>query len=358
MDRNGRRTAGHALKVQASVRAIALGLRGRGARFWLLAAAAGCFGLASFDPALRIAREVGTYMMVFDITQSMNTRDTGPADARIGRLDFARDLAIASLDKLPCGTRVGVSIFVERRTQPLLMPVDVCANRAALADAIGHIDWRMAWAADSHLYYGTYSALDDIRRMAPGAALAFFTDGHQAPALHPGRIPVWDGEPGEAPGVLIGVGGEQPEPVPKLGEKGRIEGYWTAEDTAGFASAGAPTLSVADMERLGGDIRNAPQRAPGAENDHLSLRRDDILEDLARRTGLGVTVARSAAQLAAELRALPGSRVADTRFPLRPLLALTGLALLVASLAPAALTRRLSAGTGALTPISHPFRRT
>lgn len=310
-------------------------LRGRGARFWLLAAASACLGVALFDPAVQIERRVGTYMMVFDITQSMNTRDVGPADARIGRLDHAKQLAIAALDRLPCGTQVGVSIFVERRTQPLLMPVDVCIDRAALSDAIGHIDWRMAWAADSHLYYGTYSALDDIRRMTPGAALAFFTDGHQAPALHPGRIPAWDGEAGEVPGLLFGVGGEQPEPVPKLGEKGRIEGYWTAEDTAGFASAGAPTLSVLDMEKLGGDIRNAPQRAPGSDNDHLSLRRDDVLEDLAQRTGLGVAVARSPEQIAAQLRALPGGRVADTRFALRPLLALAGLAALLASLAPA-----------------------
>ena len=42
-----------------------------------------------------------------------------------------------------------VKAFFEREVQPLLMPVDVCINRAALSDAIGHIDWRMAWAADS-----------------------------------------------------------------------------------------------------------------------------------------------------------------------------------------------------------------
>ncbi len=324
------------MNASASATSLAGALRGRGARFWLLAAAAACFGIASVDPAIRIEREVGTYLLVFDITQSMNTQDMGPPDARIGRLDFVKQATASVLEQLPCGTQVGVSIFVERRTQPLLMPVDVCESRAALSDAIRHIDWRMAWAADSHLYYGTYSALDDIRRMTPGAALAFFTDGHQAPALHPGRIPAWDGEPGAVPGVLFGVGGEQPEPVPKLGEKGRIEGYWTAEDTAGFASAGAPTLSVLDMEKLGGDLRNAPQRAPGADNDHLSLRRDDVLEDLAQRTGLAVAVARSPEQIAAQLRALPGGRVADTRFALRPLLAVTGLIALLASLVPAA----------------------
>lgn len=331
------------------------GLRRRGLRFWLLASATVCFALALFDPALQLERRVGTYMMVFDITQSMNTRDAGPMDARIGRLDYAKQQSIAALDRFPCGTHVGLSIFVERRTQPLLMPVDVCRNRAGLRDAIDHIDWRMAWAADSHLYYGLYSALDDIRRMAPGAALAFFTDGHQAPALHPDRIPVWDGKPGEVAGVLFGLGGGQPEPVPKLGEKGRIEGYWTAQDTAGFASAGAPTLSVLEMEKMGGDIRNAPQRAPGSDNDHLSLRRDDILDDLARRTGLTVAVMRSADQIATRLRALPGGRVTGTRFALRPLLAMAGLALLLASLAPAreAFGRRLCP----LTPFSFTFRR-
>lgn len=303
-------------------------------RFWLLSAAALCFAVGIADPALNIERTVGTYQMVFDITQSMNTQDMGSSDARVSRLDFARTLAVGTLDRLPCGAHVGVSVFVERKTQPLLMPIEVCAHRAALKDAISHIDWRMAWAADSHLYYGTYSALNDIRTLAPGAALAFFTDGHQAPALHTGRTPAWDGTPGDIPGVLIGLGGSTPEPVPKLGEKGRIDGYWTAEDTAGFASAGAPTLSVADMERLGGDLRNAPQRAAGSDADHLSRRRDDVLDDLARLTGLGTAVARSPEQIAALLRALPGGRLTNTRFSLRVPLTLAGLSALLASFAP------------------------
>ncbi|MGV2481143.1 UNVERIFIED_CONTAM: hypothetical protein IGO34_30570, partial [Salmonella enterica subsp. enterica serovar Weltevreden] len=67
-------------------------LRRRGARFWLLAAASACLGVALFDPAGQMERRVGTYLMVFDITQSMNTRDVGPADVRIGRLDYAKQL--------------------------------------------------------------------------------------------------------------------------------------------------------------------------------------------------------------------------------------------------------------------------
>lgn len=313
----------------------------RGARFWLVAASGACFAAGIADPALHIERTVGTYMLVFDITQSMNTQDAGRAGARTSRLDFAKSLALDALDRMPCGTHAGVSVFVERKTQPLLMPVEACAHRAALADAISHIDWRMAWAADSHLYYGTYSALNDIRTLTPGAALAFFTDGHQAPALHAGRTPAWDGKPGDIAGLLIGVGGDTPEPVPKLGDKGRIEGYWTAEDTAGFASAGAPTQSVADMERAGGDLRNAPQRAAGSDNDHLSRRRDDILEDVAQITGLGTLVAGTPEQLAARLRALPGGHLTDTRFSLRTPLALAGLLALLVSLVPRVTLRRL-----------------
>ncbi|HQR54125.1 MAG TPA: hypothetical protein PLZ79_12720 [Burkholderiales bacterium] len=51
---------------------------------------------------------------------------------------------------------------------------------------------------------------------------------------------------------------------------------------------GLPTLSVLDMERmaLGEDVRNAPQRPAGAENEHLSQRRDEVIADLAGAMGL------------------------------------------------------------------------
>ncbi|MFO1206307.1 MAG: hypothetical protein U1E63_11365 [Burkholderiales bacterium] len=44
----------------------------------------------------------------------------------------------------------------------------------------------------SHLYFGVISALTEIDQHYPGTSLVFFTDGHQAPALFPGREPKYE----------------------------------------------------------------------------------------------------------------------------------------------------------------------
>ncbi|MEF7613441.1 hypothetical protein V4F39_05910 [Aquincola sp. MAHUQ-54] len=315
--------------------------RPRGA---LAALAALCFGLALLRPGFTLQNRVGSTLLVVDITQSMNVADAAWQGEPVTRLAYTRELLRRTVRELPCGHAAGVGVFTERRTMVLLAPVEVCAHYAALDDVLGRLDWRMAWAADSHLYYGTYSALDEIARHWPGIGLALFTDGHQAPGVVPGREPRYERSDKTPPGVLFAVGGDLPQPVPRLDADGRITGYWTAEEAAAFAPTGGHrTLSVLEMETMkaGGDVRNAPaQRQPGAEPAHLSRRHDDVLQAVAERTGLQAVRATDTAAVVRTLRALPGSGQAPQRHELHDVFVATGALLLLASLLP---LRRLDA---------------
>lgn len=338
---------------QASTR---LGLRARW-RWGLTGLSALAFAAALMQPGFTWPARVGTTLLVVDITQSMGVLDmhdpdsglaaaTGLGQGRsaISRLDYTRALLRRVLRELPCGHRAGVGVFTERKTLVLLDPVEVCGHYAALEDVLGQLSERMAWAADSHLYYGTYSALDEIGRRLPGAALAFFSDGHQAPVVAAGAEPRFERGPTTPPGVLFGVGGLVPMPVPRTDSNGRITGYWTAEDAAAFAVGGPrPTLSALDMERMaaGQDVRNGAQRPAGAVQEHLSARHDEVLDAVARITGLERRTADGADTVVSTLLALPGGRIEPQWHALHTPLVMLAMLSLLASLVPSFLQPRL-----------------
>lgn len=307
---------------------------------WLLAALSVlCLLLALLRPGVVWPTAVGSTLLVIDITQSMNVSDERWQGETVTRLAYTRALLRRTVRELPCGHAIGVGVFTERKTQVLLAPVEVCAHHAAIDDVLAAIDWRMAWAADSHLYYGTYSALEAIERHWPGSALALFTDGDQAPAVVPGREPRFERSDRTPAGLLLSVGGDLPQPVPRLDAQGRVTGYWTAEEAAAFSPTGGQrTLSVLEMEHMmrgGQDVRNAPaQRPVGSHQAHLSRRRDDLLQDVAERTGLQLRRAGEPAALVQALTTLPGGHRVPRRHELHDGLVAVGALCLLIGLLP------------------------
>lgn len=313
-------------------------------RLLLLLAAALALGLALLRPGLTLPRPAPRTLAVVDITGSMAVRDLGPADARRSRLEAVQALLAELIATLPCGPQLGLGVFTERKTLVLMAPVEVCRHRAALLEAVEALDLRTAWAADSHLFYGVYSALDQIRSRWPGTRLAFFSDGDQAPPFFPGREPAYERRPDTPGGVLVAVGSALPQPVPRFDAEGRLSGYWTAEDAASFASTGAPVLSVKDLDAVaGGDRRNAGQRPAGAAPGHLSARQDAVLAQVAERTGLGLIQADAAGAVRTALAAPPGVSPAPRRVELHDPLVALALILALAGLGPAWRWRRRAA---------------
>ena len=64
----------------------------------------------------------------------------------------------------------------------------------------------------------------------------FVTDGHEAPPLDPRHRPAFDDKPGDVAGLLVGVGGLLPVPIPKSDPMGRPLGFWRADEVMQTAS--------------------------------------------------------------------------------------------------------------------------
>lgn len=278
-------------------------------RFWLLAVALAALFAALLAPRIALSRPARDLLLVIDVTGSMNVRDYMLDGRPAARLDAAKRAGRALLAGLPCQSRLGLGIFTERRTFLLFDPAEVCENFAAIDGAIEALDWRMAWEGDSHIARGVHSAL----AIAGGLKtdLIFLTDGHEAPPLPSSTLPAFDGKSGEVAGLLVGVGGLDPVPIPKFDEDGREIGFYAETDVPQENRSGPPPADA--PSRAGWNPRNAPwggEAATGTE--HLSALREEHLRALAAQTGLGYARLTKPSSLVDATQAATRTRAVDT----------------------------------------------
>ena len=220
--------------------------------------------LAVWPPRIRMQQPVFTWQVSFDITQSMNVEDLDLNNAPISRLALARAAMRDVLGQLPCGSKVGWSIFTDFRSLVILAPVEVCSHYEELLVSLDRIDARMRWANASNIGKGVTWAVRGARSLGPQTSFVFITDGQESPPLRSNASPpMGDITPGEVKGWLIGVGGDVPAPIPKTGKDGQPSGYWKAGDVIQGSAIG------------------------GTQNhEHLSELRQDYLQGLAKLVGV------------------------------------------------------------------------
>lgn len=300
--------------------------RFRKARFWLLAASAMLLALAASGPRWPLKHDAYDVLAVVDITGSMNVRDYQIDGRPASRLQFVKTVLARLLAAAPCGSRLGLAVFSERRPFLLFEPAETCENFAALSGAIEALDWRMAWEGDSHVAAGLYRSLDMAGSL--GASLLFITDGHEAPPLPASGPPAFEGRPGEVAGLIAGAGGYGLSPIPKFDDDGREIGFYAAEDVPHENRVGSPPENA--RLREGWHERNAPfGAAVAAGNEHLSAVHDDYLSHLAAKTGLAYVHLDDAGGLAEALFAAARPRRLETWVPVGFVPAALALALLV-----------------------------
>ncbi|WP_042325690.1 vWA domain-containing protein [Paraburkholderia ginsengisoli] len=182
-------------------------------------------------PDVTLPRNTFDYIVTLDITQSMDVEDVVLNGAPVSRLKFAQAATRDALTRLPCGSKVGWSVFTGQRTLLLLPPIEVCSNYDALLVSLNGIDARMRWTNWSRIAEGgVYSAVRVAQEVGHGAAIVFVTDGHEAPPIPPTRALMRDLNPAQIKGWLIGVGGDQPAAIPRTDGDGNRIGYWQADD--------------------------------------------------------------------------------------------------------------------------------
>ncbi|CAG0997703.1 mxaL protein [Methylophilaceae bacterium] len=298
-------------------------------------------GICLAEPHAKLPRRVYDWFFVLDITQSMNVRDTVVHGNSMSRLEFSKRVMRQALRRLPCGSRVALGLFTERSTANIQYPLEVCAHFGALDETIARMDWRMAWAADSYIAHGLYSAVGQAPKLGENMRVAFFSDGHQAPVASARYAPVFEGEPGAVKGLVLGTGLQTAGRIPKLDERDNVTGYWEADDVQRYATFGISELqSVLQMEQQekGYHGRNAPHGSHPDEtsNAHFSALDGANLRKLAKATGLDYMQLDSANDFTAAMTSGKMSVWRSARTDLRPWLVVPAMLLILAFFMPPA----------------------
>lgn len=307
----------------------------RGRRFQALALALALAVAALLVPPVPITRTGVAMLAIVDITGSMNTRDYTADGHPESRLETVKTALRRLVADLPCGSRVALGLFTERRPFLLFTPVEVCTDFAPLDGALAAIDWRMAWEGDSRIAAGLDRAIALAADL--GVDLMFVTDGQETPPLPAGRTPTFDAKPGAVRGLIVGAGGYGLSPIPKYDDRGREQGFYGEADVQQENRFGPPP---ADAEaREGYNPRNAPFGAAAAHGtEHLSALREGYLKELAAATGLAYAHLAGPDALAAPTFAAATPRPLPGRIDPRPFLGAAALALVLGALLAGPLT--------------------
>jgi mxaL protein len=273
---------------------------GRDPRFLCLVLALLGLSAALFRPTLKANRAVFDHIVIVDITRSMNVADHSDGERPVSRLEAVKSALRLALRNLPCGSKLGLGLFTERRSALLFEPIEVCSGFAAIDAALERIDWRMAWGADSRIADGLLDALTQFGTHE--ADLVFITDGQEAPPLNPRYRRDFGPFKGKVRGLIVGAGGLAPAPIPKFDERGAAIGFYAEDEVPHRSTFGLSPKPPSEIE--GYHERNAPF---GSENmvgtEHLSSLKEDYLRQLAGESGLAYRRFRDPEDLSAALKA-------------------------------------------------------
>ncbi|WP_309391752.1 vWA domain-containing protein [Chelatococcus sambhunathii] len=239
--------------------------------------------IAAMQPEIKAERATYDVIAFVDITGSMNARDYGSKGAPQSRIDAVKERLPAAIGRLPCGSRAGLGVFSERRVFLLFEPMDVCRDFAAIEGAIRGLDWRMAWEGDSRIANGLQNAIEMTASV--GADVVFVTDGHEAPPVRAVMEQRFEIDREKTKGLLVGVGGTHPAPIPKYDDFGRESGFFSMADVPQASRLGPPPEGAENLP--GYNPRNAPFGEMPEGEEHLTSVKEDYLRRLAGETGLG-----------------------------------------------------------------------
>jgi mxaL protein len=316
--------------------------------------AAALLAATFLEPTMTAPSARVEHVVVLDITQSMSVPDMTLAGHGASRLAAAKAMLADAIGELPCGSKIGLGVFSEYRAFVMLAPVEVCGNLRELRATLAQIDGRMAWTGNSEVAKALNSSLRAALELPGKPTVVFITDGHEAPPISARYRPRFDEgfTRGEVGGVIVGVGGETPLPIPKTDPEGRPLGHWRADEvmqvdprSLGRGGSVAGEQMVDDADATGPTVM--PDATPGRE--HLSALREPYLRLLASETRLSYHRLRDSDALAAALMDRALQRERSAAVSLRPWLGLAALAALLTGVGLArALGRHLLSIAGAL----------
>lgn len=274
-----------------------------------------------FHPTIPLERDLHNYLFVVDITQSMNTADMKLGGQPASRLAYTRQLLNKVIAKLPCDSKVSLGVFSAESIALLFTPIEVCKSYDVIQDSIAHLEWRMAWRGNSRLRFGLQSTAAILSSLQVPAQVVFLTDGDEAPklnAINKTDLSHWQSGNGW---LIVGVGGDEPFPIPKLDSEDRILGYWA------FTNSILAPVQVQSEESIGSRDNSI---ATEDYNRYLSKLDEPYLKELSAEIGAEYLRAGNAELLIeAVQRQKPAGRDV-TRFQMDWILILMAITLVIA----------------------------
>lgn len=244
---------------------------------------------AVYQPTIKINRDVKSYMVLIDVTQSMNVKDMTVDGINVSRLDFAKRLVKDTLKELPCHSRVGLGIFFKADVAFLYNPIETCAHVTTLWDTLDHLEWRMASRGNSNIRLGLQAIAARLITADTPLNIVFLTDGDEAPPLNILTKSEISGWPNNASWLLVGIGRTKPSPIPKLDVNNHTKGYWSL-----YSVKSAPGVAVNE----GPNSARDESYASAPYEYYLSKLEDNYLKEIANDINASYLQAPSSTRLA------------------------------------------------------------
>lgn len=194
--------------------------------------------LALIKPQIQLKQDVHNYLLVADVSQSMNAEDMKVNNQPVSRLVYTQHMMKQVVKTSPCGTYISVGIFAAENVALLFMPLEVCKNFDIINDTIDHLEWRMAWSGNSRMTFGVKAAEATFDYLNIPAQMLFFTDGDESPKANGiNKLDISNVRIGKNV-IFVGVGGHEPAPIKRFNANNKFVGYWGTDAAAESAGGG------------------------------------------------------------------------------------------------------------------------
>ncbi|MEY3028599.1 MAG: von Willebrand factor, type [Pseudomonadota bacterium] len=236
-----------------------------------------CLIVALINPSIPINQSRYNYLLIADISQSMNTEDMKINQQTVSRLDYIKHIMRRMIDDLPCGSKVGIGMFAGVSVSATYSPIEVCENFSNIATTIEKLDWRATWSGNTRIRESTVNLARLIRSFPESAQVVFFTDGEEAPKLHAFNTRNLEQFQGGKDWLFVGIGSDVGTPIPKFDNKNQLIGYWANESFA--LQPGIAQISESNIGTRNNNV------ASGTNDRYLSKLDEEYLQKLADEIG-------------------------------------------------------------------------
>ena len=278
--------------------------------------------LALINPSIPVNQSLYNYILIADISQSMNTEDMKVNQKTVSRLDYTKHIMSRLVEDFPCGTKVSIGMFAGVSVSSTYSPIEVCENFSNINTTISKLDWRATWSGNTRIRESMVNLARLIRSFPESAQVVFFTDGEEAPKLHVFNTRDLEQFQGGNDWLFVGIGSDEGAPIPKYDNKNQLIGYWSNDSFAlqpGIAQISESNIGVRDNKV-----------ASGATDRYMSKLDSEYLEKLAKEIGGFYVDGQSYRAVKKEMKKQPPAWKAPDQFYLQPILCFLALLFFIA----------------------------